>query len=94
MHLNFVIGLLLALPILAIFLPAVVAYSIGNAQSMTPLLTAGLIFLLYLPVLILLRGILATYKGSAWTLTYLRLTSPASVEILPPPAEPPVEANA
>ena len=45
--------------------------------------------------LVFLRGILATFKGSAWTLTYLRLTSPAApVEILPPPAEPPVEANA
>ncbi len=92
--LTFIIGLLIALPIILIFIPAVFAYAVGNQQDFTPLLIAGGISLLYLPILILLRGILATYKGSAWTLTYLRLTSPASVEILPPPAEPPVEANA
>ncbi|HEY6072262.1 MAG TPA: hypothetical protein VIV15_02455, partial [Anaerolineales bacterium] len=92
---TFVIGLIIALPIILIFLPAVFAFVVGNQQNFTPLLIAGVISLLYLPVLIFLRGILATFKGSAWTLTYLRLTSPAApVEILPPPAEPPVEANA
>jgi hypothetical protein len=92
--LTFVAGLIIALPILLIFVPALFTYLTGNQQDFTPLLIAGAISLLYLPVLIFLRGVLATYKGSAWTLTYLRLTSPASAQILPPPAEPPVEANA
>lgn len=93
--LTFIAGLIIALPILLIFVPAVITFVVGNQQNMTPLLIAGAVSLLYLPVLIFLRGILATYKGSAWTLTYLRLTAtPGPVEILPPPAEPPVEANA
>jgi len=72
---TFVIGLVLAIPILVIVFPAVFAFAIGGAQSMTPLLVAGLCFVLFLPVLLVARGILATFTGSAWTLTYLRLTS-------------------
>jgi hypothetical protein len=41
---------------------------------------------LYLPVLLVLSGILRAYIGSAWTLTYLRLTGRTPV---PPAAEAP-----
>lgn len=86
---EFVAGLVLAIPIFLIVFPAVFAYALGEGQSMTPTLVAGLCFVVYLPFLILARGILSTYTGSAWTLTYLRLTSS-------PQGEAPVvlEANA
>jgi hypothetical protein len=48
------------------------------------LLTAGLCFLAYLPVLLVLSGILTAYIESAWTLTYMRLTN----KPVAPPLEP------
>ena len=44
------------------------------------LLIAGLCFISYLPLLLLLNGILQAYIKSAWTLTYLRLTSKRQAE--------------
>jgi ABC-type multidrug transport system fused ATPase/permease subunit len=57
------------------------------------LAVAGLCCAAYLPFLIVLRGILSTYIGTAWTLTYLRLAGqpPAlAVSLVEevPPAEP------
>jgi hypothetical protein len=48
------------------------------------LLTAALCFLAYLPVLLVLSGILRAYIESAWTLTYMRLTN----KPVAPPLEP------
>jgi hypothetical protein len=31
-------------------------------------------FCLYLPVALLLQGVMVAFTGSAWTLTYMRLT--------------------
>ena len=42
------------------------------------LLVSGLCFVLYLPVLIVVQGILTAYMQSVWTLTFLRLTRPES----------------
>jgi hypothetical protein len=39
------------------------------------LIIAGLCLVAYLPVLIVLGGILKAYIESAWTITYLRLTA-------------------
>lgn len=87
--LAFFASLIIAIPILVIVLPAAITFALGNGQNTSPLLLAGLCFVGYLPVLILARGILATFTGSAWTLTYLRLTAapPASVPVV-------VEGNA
>ncbi|MGE5251029.1 MAG: hypothetical protein ACM3QS_12565, partial [Bacteroidota bacterium] len=67
--------------------------AVGQANNFQPTLLwliAGLCILAYLPVAIFLSGIVNTYAGAAWTLTYLRL-EPAS-----PPDNAPVsvEANA
>ena len=59
--------------ILVAVLPA--AITLGD-QASTAWWVAGLCFLVYLPVLLLLMGILRAYIDSAWTLTYLRLTRP------------------
>jgi len=69
-----VVGLVFAIPILIIVVPAALAFAIGNARNTKPLILAGICFCLYLPVLWLLSGILVSYTESAWTLTYMRLT--------------------
>ena len=53
------------------------------------LLIAGLCFILYLPVFIVLNGILRGYIESAWTLTFMRLTGagPEVIEGAAAPAE-------
>ena len=72
---GFVVGLAVAIPIIIIGVPAAIAFAVGNAQNTTPLILAAVCFCLYLPVLWLLGGILTAYTESAWTLTYMRLTS-------------------
>ncbi len=72
---SFVASLIIAIPIIAIVVPAGITFALGNQQNMTPILLAGLCFVAYLPVLILVKGILATFTGSSWTLTFLRLTA-------------------
>lgn len=72
------IGLLLALPIIALIIPVVAGLGIGSDLSIgAGVGLAGLGFLLYLPILIVLSGILQTYIQGAWTLTYRRLTGRA-----------------
>ncbi|HXF85439.1 MAG TPA: hypothetical protein VNK49_08620 [Anaerolineales bacterium] len=65
------IGSILALPLLIALIPLVIGIASGNNAS---LWMAGLCFLAYLPVLLVLNGILMAYIHSAWTLTYMRLT--------------------
>ena len=69
------VGLVFAIPIFIIVFPAAFAFAIGNAQNSTPLILAGVCFCLYLPVLVLLQGVLTAYVQSAWTLTFMRLTN-------------------
>jgi hypothetical protein len=71
---SFIIGL----PFLFIISPAVLAAIFqqpGGAGNLLEggLLVSALCFLGYLPVLLVLSGILRSYYESAWTLTYLRL---------------------
>ena len=71
------VRVVVALPILIVVFPAVMATMIGgNIYSNIPLILALLCVLPYLPVSLVLNGILQTYLQSVWTLTYLRLTKP------------------
>jgi len=75
-----IIGFILALPLILALAPIMLGFmasSIGNDPGWAGggLGLAILCILAYLPVLILLNGILQAYIKSAWTLTYLRLTS-------------------
>jgi hypothetical protein len=88
-----VLGIIIALPILVVVFPAAIAFALSNTSngsniSFTPLIIAGLCIAAYIPVLLLANGILTTYTGSAWTLTYLRLTKPKEETpvVLPPNA--------
>jgi hypothetical protein len=73
--LGFAVGLVIALPVLAIVIPAAVTFALGNEQNWTPMIFAGICLCLYIPVAWLLNGILTAYTESAWTLTYMRLTA-------------------
>lgn len=84
---SFVIGLAFAIPALIILLPSVLAFAAGDGQSFTPLIIGGLCFTLFLPVMILAGGILNTFSGVSWTLTYMRLTGKPEEATL-------IEANA
>lgn len=95
---GLVIGLIIGLPMLIVFAPIIFGLINGTASGLqTALITAGVLFAIYLPVSILLSGVLRSYIYTAWTLTYRRLTAipPAVVEVIPSPIEPePVESGA
>lgn len=62
----------LALPFVAAMLPLITGVVLeGDAQTAGFALT-GLLILCYLPVLIVMGGIVQTYVSGAWTLSYLR----------------------
>jgi hypothetical protein len=73
--LGVAVGLIIALPILAIVVPAAITFDVGKAQNWTPMIFAGICLCLYIPIAWLLNGILTAYTESAWTLTYMRLTA-------------------
>jgi len=85
---GFVVGLIIAAPLIAVALPAMVAFSIGGDQTIqTGTLIAVACGLVYLPVMVLLNGILQTYVSSTWTLTYRRLIAkPTAAAVVPPAA--------
>jgi len=82
-----ILSLIIAVPIFLAIFPLIPGLIAGELQR-SGLLVAGLCFVAYLPVLLLLNGVLTAYIQSAWTLTYLRLTAP------PEAAPVHIEANA
>jgi hypothetical protein len=91
---SLIAGLIIGLPLLLAFGPIVAGVITQDAfetQAAIPtgLIVAGLCFVAYLPVLLLLSGILRSYISAAWTLTFLRLTrrpvSVEPVEVMPSP---------
>jgi len=77
--LGWVVGFIVALPMVLIALPALVGGAMAGTATqgyLIPLLIAGGCCALYLPVLLLLSGVLQTYTQTAWTLTFLRMTAP------------------
>ncbi len=86
---SWVIGLILAVPLIAIVLPVGFALAFATERAANSgLIFAGLCLVVYVPVLIVLNGILRTYVTGVWTLTYRRLTQRPGVmpEVVPPPA--------
>jgi hypothetical protein len=75
-------GFIIGIPIAAIIAPALIGV-INGAQRVLQggLLISGICLVFYIPVAIVLNGILQSYIKTAWTLTYLRLTShPAAIQ--------------
>jgi len=75
-----ILGLVIALPIIAIVFFAFIGLAATQGDVGTPLWIAGICFVVYLPIVIVLGGILTAYVQSAWALTYIRLAKPAGIE--------------
>ena len=70
-----VVSFLVGLPFALIGLPALIgAFSETQSGFTTGLLTSIVGFIVALPIMLLVGGILRSYLQSAWTLTYLRLS--------------------
>jgi hypothetical protein len=84
---SWIIGLIIAIPLIAIIIPVGIGMIAAGTQNFfVPLVLGGCCFIIYLPILLTANGILTSYAQSVWTLTYRRLTAPAlpaSVEALP-----------
>lgn len=70
-----IVGVVLALPILIVAMPAVIGIVAGEGAVLTGgLIISGVLLLVYILVATVLGSILHAYIGSAWTLTFRRLT--------------------
>ena len=69
-----IVGLVIALPILAVAIPAGIVFLVDGASSLQPLLIAGLCVVAYFPIFLVANGVLTTYIQATWTLFYLQLT--------------------
>ena len=75
---SFIIGILVAIPVLLLIFPLMISFMQGNITSWQPFIATG-IFLIccYSPVAWFITGIFTTYTESVRTLAYLRITKPA-----------------
>jgi hypothetical protein len=79
-------AIILGLPMLLVFAPLMIGLFANARQALQTGLVISLVCCAaYMPVLILLSGILRSYVWSAWTLTFLRLTKPAQFSPEPLP---------
>jgi hypothetical protein len=72
--LGFIVGLIIAIPVFLVVFPTIFALAMGQGESYTPLIFMGVCLCLYVPVALVLQGIVTAYTESAWTLTYMRIT--------------------
>ncbi len=70
-----IVGLVISLPVILIVVPAIFSLAFSQGQNFTGLMIAGLCLVLYLPVALVLQGVLITYVNTAWTLTFRRLAA-------------------
>ena len=73
-----VIGIVLAIPLIITVFPLAIGFA-AQGEGNQPALwfwIVGACCAVYLPILLILNGVLTAYIQSAWTLTYLRLTKP------------------
>jgi hypothetical protein len=82
-----VIGIVIAIPVLLAFIPTLLGMA-ALKESFTPLYISLACCALYMPVLILLNGVLTAYIQSAWALTYMKLSPPSKPEEPGTPAKP------
>jgi hypothetical protein len=76
-------GIIIGLPLLIVAAPAFVGIAAGTTEALrNGMIVSVFLFLVYLPILLLLSGILRSYTSSAWTLTYLRLTTKPSQSLI------------
>jgi hypothetical protein len=80
--------LIIGLPLLAVATPAALGIATGVLVNIrNGVILSTVLFLIYLPFLLVFSGILRAYTQSAWTLTFLRLTTnPVPLPVETPPA--------
>jgi hypothetical protein len=81
-----IISIFFAVPLIMVTIPAVIGIAGGSIWGSGVMLGSGLVvaalgFLILMPVIIVLGGILQAYVKTAWTLTYLRLTMTTDVSM-------------
>ncbi len=70
-----VVSFVIALPFILVALPIILGLVLDTDVSMVFGVIGGIVCIIaYLPILIVLNGILQTFLHGSWTLTYLRLT--------------------
>jgi hypothetical protein len=72
--LGFIVGLIIAIPVLLVVFPTIFALVLGQGETYTPLIFMGICLCIYIPVALVVQGIVTAYTESTWTLTYMRLT--------------------
>jgi hypothetical protein len=70
-----IIGVIVSTPIILAALPVIIGMGTLR-ESLTPLYIALACCAVYMPVLILLNGVLTAYIQSAWALTFMKLAQP------------------
>jgi len=84
----FIAQLLIALPFIFTVIPLIGSAIIDNEGAMRTGLTATIVLVcLYAPVALVLGGILQSYLGTAWALTFRRLTGKTEMSVVPSPYE-------
>ncbi|HSG43072.1 MAG TPA: hypothetical protein VLA72_07945 [Anaerolineales bacterium] len=73
---GFVAGLIIAIPVFLVVFPTIFAFMVGEGETFAPFIFMAVCMCLYIPVALVLQGIITSYTESAWTLTYMRLTQP------------------
>jgi hypothetical protein len=75
---SFIIGIVIALPIIIAVVPLLISIPTLEEASSVPVSVWVTLACctLYFPILLLLNGILTAYTKTAWALTYLQLTKP------------------
>jgi hypothetical protein len=70
-----IVNFVIALPLFLIAMPVVINLIASNGQVVGPgLVVTIVLFIVYLPILLVATGIVKAYISAAWTLTYRRLT--------------------
>jgi hypothetical protein len=79
-------GAIIGLPLFIVAAPATAGVIAGTTEAIrNGLIASGILFLVYLPFLLVLSGILRAYISSAWTLTFMRLTAQPSQPLIVAP---------
>ncbi|MBN1371657.1 MAG: hypothetical protein JW987_06925 [Anaerolineaceae bacterium] len=80
--------LFIALPFIFTVIPLIGSVIIQNEGAMRTGLTATIVLVcLYAPVALILGGIVQSYLGTAWALTFRRLTGKSELAVVPTPYE-------
>lgn len=81
---GLVVNLIISVPFFLVLIPLIGGVAIGTDTALgIGIGAAALCCLAYLPVMLLLNGVLQTYLQSAWTLTYRRLTGREGEDLVP-----------